>query len=92
MKVGEVAELLGVTRACVYRWARRGVVPSLRIGGALRFERGAVLVAGVYRPKRKPAKRRRKEDFVDEVVAQRTAENIDFPAMVERARAKRRRR
>jgi excisionase family DNA binding protein len=34
---GEVAEALNVETSTVYRWAREGVVPSVRIGGTVRI-------------------------------------------------------
>jgi excisionase family DNA binding protein len=33
----EVAQLLGVTRKTVYRFAAAGLIASLRVGGVLRF-------------------------------------------------------
>lgn len=95
MKAGEVAELLQVTRACVYRWARSGKLPSLRVGGALRFERGAVLVTAKYAGRRASSRGWRADgrgDFVAEVEARRTEGNPEFPAMVEKARRRRRRK
>lgn len=42
LKVAEVAELLGVSRRTIYKWARSGVLPSVKIGGVLRFKPDAV--------------------------------------------------
>jgi excisionase family DNA binding protein len=38
LKVGEVAELLEVTPQHIYSLASRGLIPSLRIAGAIRLD------------------------------------------------------
>ncbi|MEW5988781.1 MAG: helix-turn-helix domain-containing protein [Chloroflexota bacterium] len=42
MRIGEVAEFLKMGRATVYRWAKAGVIPGRKIGGAWRFSRPAL--------------------------------------------------
>lgn len=37
LTAGEFAETLQVEESTIYRWARDGVVPSIRIGGVVRF-------------------------------------------------------
>ena len=37
-----VSERLGMSNEWVYSAARRGVIPSVRIGGALRFDMAAI--------------------------------------------------
>lgn len=37
MTAREVAEYLGVAQATVYGWGRVGLLPKLKIGGAVRF-------------------------------------------------------
>jgi excisionase family DNA binding protein len=34
----EAAQYLGVSRACVYRWAEEGRLPHYKVGGILRFK------------------------------------------------------
>ncbi len=50
----EVAQLLGVNRATVYKLAAAGELAHLRIGGAVRFRRDDVeaYLRRVYRPAR----------------------------------------
>ncbi|HVE90919.1 MAG TPA: helix-turn-helix domain-containing protein [Actinomycetota bacterium] len=39
LTVDEVAQLLGVHRATIYRWAETGVLPAIKVGSALlRFD------------------------------------------------------
>jgi len=38
LRVGEIAELLGVTPQHIYRMAAKGMIPSFRIAGAVRFD------------------------------------------------------
>jgi excisionase family DNA binding protein len=38
LKVDEVAELLAVTSKHIYKMAHEGRIPSIRIGGAVRFD------------------------------------------------------
>lgn len=38
----EVAEMLGVSTYQVYAWARRGVIPCVRLGRSVRFRLGAL--------------------------------------------------
>jgi excisionase family DNA binding protein len=40
-----IAQDLGVHRATIYRWAAAGSVPSIRVGGTVRFDRQAVHAA-----------------------------------------------
>jgi excisionase family DNA binding protein len=43
LKTGEVAERLGVTDQTVRRWAKRGEIPTIRLGArTVRFDEGAV--------------------------------------------------
>jgi len=37
LKPADVAEKLGVSPISVYRWASAGTLPSVKIGGAVRF-------------------------------------------------------
>lgn len=39
----EVATALRVTTSSVYRWAKDGTLPSLRVGDTIRFRRADVL-------------------------------------------------
>jgi excisionase family DNA binding protein len=39
LTVDETADLARVTRGTIYRWARAGVIPAVRIGGSLRIPR-----------------------------------------------------
>jgi excisionase family DNA binding protein len=50
----QVAELLGLNRATIYKLAAARQLPHLRIGGAVRFRREDVeaFVARCYRPAR----------------------------------------
>jgi excisionase family DNA binding protein len=41
LRPGELAPLLGVTRAHVYRLIAKGAIPAVRIGGAIRIPRAA---------------------------------------------------
>jgi excisionase family DNA binding protein len=38
LKVGEVAKLLEVTPQHIYGMASQGLIPSFRVGGAIRFD------------------------------------------------------
>lgn len=38
LKVNEVARLLGVTQQHIYKMAAKQLIPSFRIGGAVRFD------------------------------------------------------
>jgi excisionase family DNA binding protein len=38
LKAGELAKLLGVTRQHIYKMAAASVIPSFRIGAAVRFD------------------------------------------------------
>jgi excisionase family DNA binding protein len=38
LKVGEVSELLSITKSSVYRLAERGKLPAAKIGGILRID------------------------------------------------------
>lgn len=49
MKASELAKLLGVTRQHVYSMASEGVIPSFRVGTAVRFD--PALVAEWLSPK-----------------------------------------
>lgn len=40
--VDEAAELLGVNRYTLYRWARQGKVPCIRLGSSVRFRVAAL--------------------------------------------------
>ena len=40
--VGEVAQFVGCSRSKLYQWAAAGKIPSLHVGGQLRFEPEAV--------------------------------------------------
>ena len=35
----QVAEALAVTTSTVYRWAKDGTLPQMRVGGSVRFRR-----------------------------------------------------
>jgi excisionase family DNA binding protein len=38
LKAGELAKLLGVTRQHIYKMAAGGILPSFRVGAAVRFD------------------------------------------------------
>jgi excisionase family DNA binding protein len=38
LKAPEIAKLLGVTRQQVYKMAAKGIIPSFRVGAAVRFD------------------------------------------------------
>ena len=44
LRGGEVAELLGCSRALAYKWMAAGVIPTVRVGGsrAIRVPRAAL--------------------------------------------------
>lgn len=42
MKTGEVADVFRVSPSTVSRWAAKGVIPCIRLGGSLRFRRADV--------------------------------------------------
>lgn len=42
LTVDQVAEILQVSRASVYRWAESGALPAVRLGRAVRFHPEAV--------------------------------------------------
>lgn len=46
----EVAELLGISRITVFKYAKKGILPSLRIGTSVRFDPAAI--AEFLKPKR----------------------------------------
>ncbi len=48
----EVAEELGISRALAYRWAARGILPSIRVGRSVRVPHDALLawIAGRTKP------------------------------------------
>jgi excisionase family DNA binding protein len=39
LRAGEAAEMLGVGRSTIYELANRGLIPTIRVGQALRFPR-----------------------------------------------------
>ncbi len=41
----ELCEFLGVTEPTVIRWEKRGKIPVMRIGSAVRYDRAAVIKA-----------------------------------------------
>ncbi|OPZ80345.1 MAG: Helix-turn-helix domain protein [bacterium ADurb.Bin429] len=43
LRGGEVAELLGISRALAYRWMSTGVLPVIRRGRSIRVPRAALL-------------------------------------------------
>lgn len=43
MNVKEVAEFLDVSEVVVYRWAKRGFIPCLKVGRQYRFIREEVI-------------------------------------------------
>lgn len=45
LRGGEVAELLGCSRAIAYKWMGAGIIPTVRVGGsrAIRVPRAALL-------------------------------------------------
>jgi excisionase family DNA binding protein len=45
LRCGEAAALLGVSRALAYRWAKNGVLPTIRLSGgrAVRIPRAALM-------------------------------------------------
>lgn len=45
LRGGEVARLLGISRALAFRWMQTGVLPTIRVPGArtVRVPRGALL-------------------------------------------------
>ena len=53
-KVADVAQALGMSRAWVYEHAASGELPSLRIGGAIRFDPEAIR-AYAFRQRQAPA-------------------------------------
>jgi excisionase family DNA binding protein len=44
LRAQDVAELLGVTRQHIYKLASKGLIPSFRVGTAVRFDPAAVAV------------------------------------------------
>jgi predicted site-specific integrase-resolvase len=38
LKICETAELLSINQKTAYSWAARGILPTIRIGGALRVD------------------------------------------------------
>ena len=44
LKAQEVADFLGVTRQHVYKLAAKGLIPSFRVGKAVRFDPSAIAV------------------------------------------------
>lgn len=42
LTVGEVAEMLRVTKETVYRWTQRRKIPCIRLGRQIRFDRRAL--------------------------------------------------
>jgi predicted DNA-binding transcriptional regulator AlpA len=40
LRAAEVADLLQVSRECVYQYARLGILPSIKISDVLRFDSG----------------------------------------------------
>jgi excisionase family DNA binding protein len=42
LKARDLARLLGVTPQHIYKMAAKGLIPSLRIGNAVRFDPGAI--------------------------------------------------
>ncbi len=53
-KVDEVAKALGMSRTWVYEHAESGELPSLRLGGALRFDPEAIRLYA-FNQRRTPA-------------------------------------
>lgn len=51
----EVAEILRVGRATVYRWAEQGWLPAIRVGGTVRFNLADVQQSLQTHPKRTQA-------------------------------------
>ncbi len=43
LKAEEVAEMLGVSKRTVYLWVRDGIMPSVRIGKTVRFNRSDIV-------------------------------------------------
>jgi excisionase family DNA binding protein len=41
-RASDVARVLNVSRSTVYAWAEAGLLPTVRIGGAIRFDLAAV--------------------------------------------------
>ena len=37
MSIKEVAEFLGVSKIAIYKWAKKGFIPCLRVGRQYRF-------------------------------------------------------
>jgi len=42
MRLGDLAEVLGVSSQQIYKMAASGTIPSLRISGAIRFDLGEI--------------------------------------------------
>lgn len=42
LTIAQVAKALGVTRSTVARWAREETLPSVRVGGVVRFRPEAI--------------------------------------------------
>lgn len=43
LRVSEASELLSVSPKTLYMWAEQGIVPCLKLMGAVRFERTALI-------------------------------------------------
>jgi len=59
LTAAEVAQRCGVHKQTVFRWAWRGAIPSLKVGGARRFPADTVqqlIALGANRDQQEPAR------------------------------------
>ena len=43
MSIKEVAEFLGVSKIAIYKWAKKGFIPCLRVGKQYRFSKEEII-------------------------------------------------
>jgi len=42
LTIDDLAKMLSVSKSTIYRWVHYGFVPHFKIGGAVRFDEGAI--------------------------------------------------
>ena len=62
MSIKEVAEFLGVSKMAIYKWAKKGFIPCLRVGRQYRFIKEEIIEWA----KRRGSKGRIREERVNQ--------------------------
>ena len=64
MSIKEVAEFLGVSKMAIYKWAKKGFIPCLRVGRQYRFIKEEIIEWAKKRGSRGRMREKRVNQFI----------------------------